>query len=919
MLSRLSTPKLADGRRLPATLKPLEMLAARAERARSARCWFLHLSALIILTGALSTAGQAAAPGHAVSAALPPTLPKTCLEQSHPSEKIAALLESVHAHATAGAYNTLGVLYAQGDRVSCAIKAFETAIKLGDPNWEAHYNLAIALLSKGDRTEATRELKTAIQQNPDSVSSHFALGTVFDDEKKLAEAEEQFRSTLKLDPHFAPGAIKLSQVLISEGKPQAAVACLEESIRQLPPADQGESLQAALGIVYADNGNIEKGLATLKDLVATQPDSGDAHFHLGLLRARKGQPTDEEAAVTEFREALRLDDTLDGARIALARALISLQKYSDAMPVLLEFTGHQPKNAQGFYALGMAYQGLKKSDAAIDVLRRAVGLDPQDAAIHFNLGTLLATAGQTAAAIQHLEAAERINPSDVETHGELVLLLDKVGDKERARAERAKLATLKSIRDKENTVARFNEEASQYLLAGNAQAAAQNYGKALQLNPRDAKLHYNLSLALDKLGDFASEQKELERSVELDPHVAVAQNQLGLLALRAGKQTEAEQRFKQALDTDPTFSEAQSNLGVLYSQQGKSTEAASLFQQAIKNDPKYSKAYVNLGLLLAQQGAFSGAEQQFRTAIQVDSNDADAYAALGMIQAKTEHVADAVKSFQKAVTLEPGSAQAHLNLGIALVDQFDRPGGFKEFSEAARLDPKLATVHYNLGRFYFETGKYDDAGRELETANRLQPDYTSALYFLALTAKQENQSERSTELLQRVVTLQPDNADAQYLLGQNLAHSGDNSSAIQHWKAAVQADPNHSQALYNLAKSLNRIHDPDSKRYQDRFDALQKSQQIADRVSELGNFALEAANAQNWPQALHQMNEAIHLCGNCPQSAHLHKNLGLFYGRTGNIGEAKKELRTALQLAPNDTDAQNALAVLERMHEEQVK
>lgn len=239
--------------------------------------------------------------------------------------------------------------------------------------------------------------------------------------------------------------------------------------------------------------------------------------------------------------------------------------------------------------------------------------------------------------------------------------------------------------------------------------------------------------------------------------------------------------------------------------------------------------------------------------------------------------------------------------------------------EAARLDPKLASAHYNLGRFYFETGKYEDADKELESAIHLQPDYAGALYFLALAAKQENQLERSNLLLKKVVTLQPNNADAQYLLGQSLEHSGDNASAVQHWKAAVQADPNHSQALYNLARALNRMHDPQATRYQERFDALQKSQQIADRVSELGNFALEAANAQNWPQAVAQMNEAIELCGNCPQSAHLHKNLGLFYSRTGNIGEAKKELRAALQLAPNDADAQNALAMLERAEDQPVK
>jgi tetratricopeptide (TPR) repeat protein len=808
---------------------------------QTARLSLSKLSVLTTLVSAICVAAQTPEPVRGAAAGPVAALPKSCLVRSRASEKISALLETVQNHPTAGAYNTLGALYAQAGRLSCAVPAFEASLKLENQNWEAHYNLALAVLQRGDRSGAERELKTAIQQKPDSVSSHFALGTLFTSARKLGQAEEEFRSALKIDPHFAPGALKLSQVLISE------------------------------------------------------------------------------AAATEFREALRLDASIDPARIAFGRALISLQKYSDAVPILLEYTRHQPKDAQGFYALGFAYQGLKKPDAAIDSLQHAAVLGPKDAVIRFNLGMVLASRGKTGEAITQLQAAERINPSDPETHKQLALLLEKAGDKERARAERAKQAALKSDNDKETAIARFNEEANQYLLAGNAKAAAESYRKALQLNPQDPKLHYNLSLALDKLGDFAFERKELERAAKLDPSLAVAQNQLGVLALRSGQHAEAELRFKKTLAIDPTFAEAQSNLGVLYSQEGKNADAASLFQRAIKNDPKYTKAYVNFGLLMAQEGTLSEAEQQFRTAIAVDSNYADAYAALGMLQAKTGRGAEAVQNFQRAVTLEPASAQAHLNLGIALVDQFDRPTGFKEFSEAARLDPNLSAAHYNLGRFFFEIGKYEDAGRELEIAIRLNPDYANALYFLALTAKQENQPERSTELLQRVVALQPDNADAQYLLGQNLEHSGNNSAAIQHWKAAVQADPNHSQALYNLAKSLNKIQDPDAKQYQDRFDALQKSQQIADRVSELGNFALEAANAQNWPQAVQQMNEAIQLCGNCPQSAHLHKNLGLFYGRTGKIGEAEKELRTALQLAPNDTDTKNALAMLERTHEEQVK
>ena len=96
------------------------------------------------------------------------------------------------------------------------------------------------------------------------------------------------------------------------------------------------------------------------------------------------------------------------------------------------------------------------------------------------------------------------------------------------------------------------------------------------------------------------------------------------------------------------------------------------------------------------------------------------------------------------------------------------------------------------------------------------------------------------------------------------------------------------------------------------------------RDAKLGNHAeaedqrvrdlqIEAANAQNWPQAVEQMKEAIELCGQCPQSAHLHRNLGLMYCRTGNTQEGEKELHAALQIDPHDKDAQKALALLENV------
>ena len=97
---------------------------------------------------------------------------------------------------------------------------------------------------------------------------------------------------------------------------------------------------------------MEKALASLKDVVAAQPDSSDAHFDSGVALCQGEPIKDEEGAVTEFRDALRLDQGMDPARIALGRVLMSLRKYSDAASVVLEYTRRQPQGRSRFLCPG---------------------------------------------------------------------------------------------------------------------------------------------------------------------------------------------------------------------------------------------------------------------------------------------------------------------------------------------------------------------------------------------------------------------------------------------------------------------------------------------------------------------------------------------------------------------------------------
>jgi len=81
----------------------------------------------------------------------------------------------------------------------------------------------------------------------------------------------------------------------------------------------------------------------------------------------------------------------------------------------------------------------------------------------------------------------------------------------------------------------------------------------------------------------------------------------------------------------------------------------------------------------------------------------------------------------------------------------------------------------------------------------------------------------------------------------------------------------------------------------------------------LNNFALQAANDNNWPQVITQMQEAINLCQQCPQLGILRKNIGFIYACKGDVENAKQQLELALKLLPGGPDAVAAAETLRQL------
>jgi Tfp pilus assembly protein PilF len=139
----------------------------------------------------------------------PQTLPAACQSPGKSNQRLGDLLMVVARHPTAEAYNALGVLYAEGNKLNCAVPAFEQALRLDEQDWRARYNLALALIKQGEEKKAADHLHILIRQKPDSTHVHNTLGSLLQQQGELEAAAEEFKAALKCDPTFAVGALNL--------------------------------------------------------------------------------------------------------------------------------------------------------------------------------------------------------------------------------------------------------------------------------------------------------------------------------------------------------------------------------------------------------------------------------------------------------------------------------------------------------------------------------------------------------------------------------------------------------------------------------------------------------------------------------------------------------------------------------------
>jgi tetratricopeptide (TPR) repeat protein len=140
-------------------------------------------------------------------------------------------------------------------------------------------------------------------------------------------------------------------------------------------------------------------------------------------------------------------------------------------------------------------------------------------------------------------------------------------------------------------------------------------------SPSSPQNHNNLGDYYGRHGNLERAAEEFKKAIELNPHYGDAYHNLANVYRQMGKTDYATENYQKALSLNPNLWQSYQNLAAIYFEQGKYDLSLEFTKKALKINPQDSNLYTILGIVYSKIGVTAEAKEQFQKAIQLDPNN----------------------------------------------------------------------------------------------------------------------------------------------------------------------------------------------------------------------------------------------------------------------------------------------------------
>jgi len=227
------------------------------------------------------------------------------------------------------------------------VTLYRTVLARSDRVWQAHTNLANALLDRGQIVEAIKHYRKAVQLEADRATSHYNLGRALVQQGRYEQAVEELQEAIRLDPQHAEAHGQLGVALFRLGRVDQAEQVCRRAVQLAP--DNAE-IVFNLGVLEAKRRRYNKAIDWFQQAVALEPDYAEAHYNLAAVFLEQDRP---RQAIEHYRKALALAGAKSTTRglasracRGLARALARAGRYREAVAALRDRLASNPGDAR---------------------------------------------------------------------------------------------------------------------------------------------------------------------------------------------------------------------------------------------------------------------------------------------------------------------------------------------------------------------------------------------------------------------------------------------------------------------------------------------------------------------------------------------------------------------------------------------
>ncbi len=153
-----------------------------------------------------------------------------------------------------------------------------------------------------------------VREAPASAVGHASYGLALFAAGRRAEATEQFRIVVQLDPNSVAPRVGLAHALMDQGDLPGAITELGEAVRLRPESPE---MRNDLAVLFARSGRLDSAIAEYGEALRLNPNSEVTLCNLGYAYLQNG---DSLKAIQYLKAVLRLNPGLSAVRASLAAA-----------------------------------------------------------------------------------------------------------------------------------------------------------------------------------------------------------------------------------------------------------------------------------------------------------------------------------------------------------------------------------------------------------------------------------------------------------------------------------------------------------------------------------------------------------------------------------------------------------------------